>query len=263
MRRLIVLLVVALAFAAAANADLVGHWSFDEGTGATLGDSVGTNNGTINGATWQATGGKAGGALSFDGVNDYVQIGDFAYTGANNEATVSFWFKSNDTKGLSHGFMFAHDYYINDNTVAVSLRGDATDPSGKVTSWIASDGATARQIYNPTSSVAYDDNTWHMYTMTHSGTTGTIVYIDGVQIASALYTGGFDPDDDIYLGCAFSGTSRSLYFGNENNCDARLDELNIFNNALTVTEIQALIPEPATLALLGLGCILLKRKSRK
>jgi hypothetical protein len=111
---------------------------------------------------------------------------------------------------------------------------------------------------------AYDDNVWHMYTMTHSGTTGTIVYVDGVVIGTrSTFTGAFDPDDDIYLGCAFSGNSRTLYFGNENNCDARLDDLSIYNNALTATEIQALVPEPATIAVLGLGCIFLKRRSRK
>jgi hypothetical protein len=54
---------------------LVGYWPFDEGTGTIAYDKSGNNNnGTLlNGPTW--TSGKVGGALSFDGVNDYVNVG--------------------------------------------------------------------------------------------------------------------------------------------------------------------------------------------
>src|SRR3989344_3676813 len=58
----------------AQTSGLVGYWTFDEGTGATASDSSGNNNtGTLtNGPTW--TTGKIGQALSFDGVDDYVNI---------------------------------------------------------------------------------------------------------------------------------------------------------------------------------------------
>jgi len=52
---------------------LVGYWRFDDGTGLNAVDSSGMgNNGTLtNGPAW--TTGKVGGALSFDGTDDYVQ----------------------------------------------------------------------------------------------------------------------------------------------------------------------------------------------
>ncbi|MDD5688549.1 MAG: fibronectin type III domain-containing protein [Elusimicrobia bacterium] len=53
---------------------LVANWSFDEGTGTTAGDSSGngyTGN-IVNGASWAD--GKIGNALSFDGVDDYIQL---------------------------------------------------------------------------------------------------------------------------------------------------------------------------------------------
>jgi hypothetical protein len=55
---------------------LVGYWTFDEGSGTIAKDYSGNgNNGTlINGPTW--TTGKVGYALSFDGVDDYVQVND-------------------------------------------------------------------------------------------------------------------------------------------------------------------------------------------
>ncbi len=58
---------------------LVGYWSFDEGSGTIAYDRSGKgNNGTLfNGPTWQ-TGSNCikGGCLSFDGVDDYVEVLD-------------------------------------------------------------------------------------------------------------------------------------------------------------------------------------------
>lgn len=55
---------------------IVGHWTFDDGGGEVALDSSGNNNhGTIlNNPVW--TLGVIGGALNFDGVNDYVEVVD-------------------------------------------------------------------------------------------------------------------------------------------------------------------------------------------
>ena len=65
------------------NRGLVGHWTFDERKGAIARDvSGGDNHGTIKGgANWSE--GKIGGALEFDGTDDFVSIpneGDFDIT---------------------------------------------------------------------------------------------------------------------------------------------------------------------------------------
>ena len=53
-------------------------YSFEEGSGTALADATGKGHtGTISGATW-TTAGRYGGALSFDGVNDWVTIADAA-----------------------------------------------------------------------------------------------------------------------------------------------------------------------------------------
>ena len=69
---------------------LVGHWKFDETTGATANDSSGNNNtGTLtNGPTWNA--GKIGGALSFDGVDDFVR-GPVISSGTSLDMTGRSW----------------------------------------------------------------------------------------------------------------------------------------------------------------------------
>ena len=70
----------------------VGCWRFDEGTGTLAKDSSGRrNDGTIYGATW--VDGKFGKALSFDGVDDYVEVPDSDSLDLTNEITISVWVK--------------------------------------------------------------------------------------------------------------------------------------------------------------------------
>jgi len=81
---------------------LVGWWKFDEGSGITTGDSSGSNNtGTLaNGPTW--TTGKIGGALSFDGVDDYVNLSTPAsLTSLTYPITLSLWIKPSSLGGVN------------------------------------------------------------------------------------------------------------------------------------------------------------------
>lgn len=57
----------------------VGYWTFDEGHGTTAYDQSGQgNDGTITGAAWQSEDMCVSGkCLYFDGVDDYVEVGDF------------------------------------------------------------------------------------------------------------------------------------------------------------------------------------------
>jgi hypothetical protein len=65
----------------------VGYWHFDEGIGTIAYDSSGQgNNGAIYGATW--TSGKCGKALSFDGIEDYVDVADSPNLNPSSAVTV-------------------------------------------------------------------------------------------------------------------------------------------------------------------------------
>jgi hypothetical protein len=52
---------------------LIAHWTLDEVEGDIASDSAGEHHGALNGdPVWQSAGGKIGGALQFDGVDDFV-----------------------------------------------------------------------------------------------------------------------------------------------------------------------------------------------
>jgi dienelactone hydrolase len=224
----------------ATDTTLVGHWKFDETSGSTAYDSAGIHDGTLfDGPIWQSTGGRIGGAIHFDGTNDYVKIPDFDYQGDNNECTISYWFTLADANNQGHGFMFSHGYYVDENNANMSFRGEDTTSTGKITAWYRT---TGQGTWNPSTAGTYVDSNWHLYTYTMSSTSGLRIYLDGAEAGSSvLYPGIFDPAYDIHVGCVFSGSSRSLFFGNTDPEDAKIDDLRIYNRALSNSEVSALM----------------------
>ena len=87
----IVMLVVGMvSVATAAFTDgLIAHWTLDDGDGDSAIDSVGTNHGTLmNEPAW--VGGNIGGALNFDGTDDYVELPAIVL----DDFSVAFWVKT-------------------------------------------------------------------------------------------------------------------------------------------------------------------------
>lgn len=66
---------------------LVGRWKMDEGSGTVAGDSSGLGNtgSLVNGPAWSS------GALSFDGVDDRVQVADSPSLDLTNQGTIGAW----------------------------------------------------------------------------------------------------------------------------------------------------------------------------
>ncbi len=113
----------------AAEPNLVAHWTFDEGSGTTAYDSAGSNDGTIYGAQW--TSGQIGGALSFDGYGDYVDLSDigFSLMGSGISSSTGFWFKINTLSPGENKVIFEQEkntsdryvFWFNDSTNTVNF----------------------------------------------------------------------------------------------------------------------------------------------
>jgi len=101
-------LALSVALTGTTNAELVGWWRFDEGSGTVAHDTSGNgNDGTFNGDP-QWVSGFIGGALEFDGVDDYIAIGDLDLT---ESFTLIFWMRPSSLPGEWHSVvMKEYDY---------------------------------------------------------------------------------------------------------------------------------------------------------
>ena len=188
-------------------------YTFNEGGGAIANDSSGNgNHGAINGAAW--TTGISGGALSLDGVNDYVDLGNPANLQPGT-VSLSVWFKTTATGGR----------IIRKRTYGYGL--DVL-PTGKISFWI-NNAAAAR--FTATSPNAYNDNAWHHAVGVYGGSMVKL-YIDGLQVASANAGAIFYGAGAIAIGK--DGDYNGSYF------KGLIDDVRIFQSELSAQEVLAL-----------------------
>ncbi len=254
MKRYLISFVVAVLFVSlpvfgGINDGLVAHWTFDEPSGNTVYDSAGTNDGTIHGV--QLVAGISGGALYFDGLNDYVEAPDNASL-RPGYITMSAWVISQNTyNAVMEKSRYSDDSYLQ-YTLGVSSYGNA---GGTITR--NSSGLPGSGFYSCNGETVLSNNAWSLITSTWDGTS-LKVYVNGKLdgVNSSIPSG---PIDD-YAG----GTLR---FGNHWSGDPAwskgiMDDVRIYNRALSADEVAQLyaIPEPATLLLLSLGGLFLRKR---
>ena len=210
----------------AGGVGLVAAYGFNEGTGTAVTDVSGNGrNGTIRGA--QFANGKAGKALQFDGIDDWVTVADVTNSSLDltSGMTLSAWVNAFEFTGwetilLKERGVGAMSYalYAQDGGVA---GGGADAPSGVVRA------GAADQAVRGTSAVPL--HAWTHLATTYDGTTLRI-YVNGALVASrpqagpiavgngALRIGG----NNSWAGEFFSGL---------------IDEIRVYNRALTDVEI--------------------------
>jgi PKD repeat protein len=81
--------------------DLLAHWRLDETSGQLAADTVGGYNGTLTGGpVWNPAGGRIGGALTFDGTDDLVNLGPIDVTSTSG-LTIALWVRPSQFLGSS------------------------------------------------------------------------------------------------------------------------------------------------------------------
>jgi len=202
-----------------ADPGLVGQWHMDEGNGNNVEDSSGNgNHGTLNGASW--VNGVKEKALDFDGVDDYVDIGmaDFQ----PQEYTFSLWFNATSIPVLSdNSYILSKDTSGNYHDIKIHLY----------------DG-TASLLIDDGDNLAYElrvninVSTWYYFVGTYNG--GDLkLYLDGELKDSITQPG---------LSIVSSGNKYILGAQKNNPEDffeGIIDEVSIYNRALTYSEIRA------------------------
>jgi len=212
---------------------LVGCWLMNEGTGGKLYDlSANGNHGTFVGDThWAA--GKYGSCLSFDGDGDYVEMSSSGadWTEDFSQLTVSAWVKNNEIE-LSHGYAYV-------------CKGEH---SGEASSWTLGKGTGESWYFgvkeSPANQVAVDsplnyqeDLLWHHIVGVWNGS-NLYIYSDGVSVGTTepSFTATLrDTAYNVAIGASASGS-----YG----VDGYIDNVMIFNRALSPEEIKALYADP-------------------
>ncbi|MCK4628041.1 MAG: hypothetical protein KAT56_03500 [Sedimentisphaerales bacterium] len=225
----------------------VGWWKFDETSGSTAADSAGSHDGTLynmaedDGIDDDWVDGKFGNALSFDGIDDYVVISDFDYTNGSGDFSMCVWFRVVD---LSSGGVYKY-FFSHGNLGAIASlntylgRSDAPDGQEQVRMRMVLNDGT--DYLGTVASESLADDLWHMFALTYSSVDGLELYIDGSPAGSHpdIKGAAFNPDSDIYVG-GRCDLDVDRFYGNLDANDGLLDDLRIYDYAMSLGEIMAI-----------------------
>lgn len=200
---------------------LIAYWKFDEGSGSRVQDNSGNgNDGTIQGARWAT--GRFGKALSFDGVDDYVELST-PWTGEPN--TFECWLKIPAT--------------VPDGTRVGIVAGNYPDTNN--INWEVHTSGRPRVYWNNgeinwvISGIDLRTGNWlHYASVRDKAANKFYFYLNGV-LAGTLNTGvGTDitPATASHIGNDKRGSGTPWFNGT-------IDEVRIYNRALSQSEIQA------------------------
>jgi hypothetical protein len=204
----------------------VGAWGFDEtsGTGVTDGSGRG-NHGTISGAV-RTTSGKFGSALTFDGVNDWVTVPDSASLDPSTRATLEAWLFPTALGGSWRTAVLKEQ--PGQLVYALYANNDLARPSGHLFT-------TGDLFSNGTAQLPL--NAWSHLAMSWDGTTQRL-YVNGTQVASRA-VGGTLVNSMGALRFGGNGVWSEWFAG-------RLDEIRVYDRALTQAELQGDMTKPVT-----------------
>ncbi len=158
-------------------------WPLDENSGTIAYDSMGVNDGTVNGASW--TTGVNGSALSFDGVNDYMQIDDPVIDGY--PFTVCAWIRTNAS---GDDMVIAS---LADSSRSNSYYGIFIDHPRGI--GIRARNTATREVFGSTD-VA--DGQWHYVVGVFASDSERRLYVDGVLEATDTSASTYNSDADAW-----------------------------------------------------------------
>jgi hypothetical protein len=212
------------------DSQLLGYWKFDEGLGELALDSSGYGHtGTIIGAQWVT--GKTGQALSFDGIDDYVQIPPAMLLDNLEAVTMMAWVRPR---------VDAHWHVLDkgDGDKRLYAEGISRTLDGRIR-------YSGTHAYSKSVNETILLDMWQHVAMVWSRTTNvTRLYHNGAEVRySQQDTGTGEPlDDRIYpFVIGARGALGEVTFFN-----GPMDEVRLYKRALTAPEIRAICgPAPS------------------
>ena len=223
---ILVLALVGTSTAQNIDPDLVGWWTFDEGSGTVAKDTSGKSvDGTFFGEPTWGQEGQHRGILLFDGTDDYVFIDGLFQVPVY---TIAFWFRVDNGSGQRDIFSAYAVGVV--HGILLEMQGDGTlrylhrYPLG-------TGGGT--NIYTTTT---YDDGAWYHAAMVKTADTIKL-YINGEELDTAADTSEFNPGDafGVALGCLDDERGLARMF------PGAMDDVRIYDRPMSLEEIQAIM----------------------
>ena len=200
---------------------LVGHWTFDEGSGNIAHDSSGNgNNGVLYSTSWGA--GKFGAAATFaDSGSSYINVPSATSLNVGSAFTYSIWLRRSGVSTSQWPYYLAaggdsHRYYgIRDYAWGATVVFEYSNPPYDGTSYssIPCGGSGNLPLHE-----------WHLYTVTYDGST-LKCYRDAVYSGQTTGVTLNTASVQVRMGQAFNGQA---------------DDARIYNRALSATEVAQL-----------------------
>ena len=199
--------------------------AFNENSGTTVADTSGGNHsGAALNTAWTA--GKYGAALTFNGTNSWVTVNSAAALNLTTAQTLEAWVYPTTTSGWRSVVMKEPNglYYLEASNGSVAGAG----PSAGLNT------GSLQDVYGP---AGLPLNTWSHVATTWDGAT-LRMFVNGVQVASKAVSGPLlTSTQPLRIG---GNSTWGEYFA------GKIDEVRIYNRALSATEVQSDMNTPIT-----------------
>ncbi len=199
---------------------LVGAYGFEETSGTAVTDSSGKGNGgTISGGATRTASGRFGRAISYDGIDDVINIADSASLDLTNGMTLSAWVRPTALGTVWRTVMLKEQ--PGNLVYALYANNDAGRPSGHAFT-------TADRSVQGSGGLAA--NAWTHLAVTYNGTNLTL-FVNGTQTTSQA------------IGGSMITSTGALRIGNNTIWNEPfsgiIDEVRVYRRAESAAEIQA------------------------
>ena len=217
------------------DSGLVSYWPMDELSNDTCPggedacDVKGNNEGVVTGTS--IVDGRYNKARSFNGSSDYVQVNNDPTIQITGNQTISLWLYPNNFSSRKNPYNKA---YGGEGTIT-------QETNGSLNYYYGTNGGNSSPYQGVgTTSGALTANTWNHVVLVRNLTTMQISwYINGSHnsTTTASYASATAGSSNLYIGAGYAG-----YY------DGKIDEVMLFNRALSLSEVQALYNSAATVS---------------